>query len=174
MNRATVYREPERKIRGYKTTCRKCETEEDLKDMIRLASENINGASRSGNAEVYGNQIYKPEELLTNPDRIADQLIDEQRCILGEEKSRSRRVNIATYMIDEKKYNINKEDGVKLAQGLLDTYSEYSSIVTLTERKGILRIDHISSNLCENGLRMTQVFKPNTLYNLYRNLKGDK
>ena len=168
------YAKVERKIRPYKTSCRKCETEEDVDDMLRLESDTINGNSSKKAPIILANKIENPEDIISKPERIAEQFIQQQEKILCGEKCRSRRINVMTYVIDEKKYAINIEDGVRMAQGLIDEYKEYSSLVAITENRGALRIDHIANNLCENGVRMTQVFNPATLYNCYKDIKQEE
>ena len=155
----------ERKIRPYKTTCRKCETEQDAEDMVRLAVEN---SSKGQMMKVIGNQIDNPDDITANPDRITEQILKQQKEVLGLEKCRSRRINSMTYLIDKKQYNTTVGEVTEFAKELLATYSKYPAIAMISENKRQIRLDHISGNLCEDGPRMTQVFNPATLYNIYK------
>ncbi len=167
------YKENERPIRPYKTTCKKCETEEDLKDMVKLASENITGNSNKRNVYIISKGIENPSDILSVPEKISEQLLKQQKEILGNEKCKSRRVNVMTYLIDEKKYGLTYDEGKALGEKLMNKYEEYPSLVVVSENKGVMRLDHISSNLSQ-GLRMTQVFSPATVYNAYLEMKERK
>ncbi len=159
---------PERKIRPYKTSCRKCETPEDVRDMLRLESDNINGNSERKKPIILANNIEEAEDILTNPDNVADQFVQQQEEILCGEKCRSRRVNVMTFLIDEKKYGVNIDEGIELGWDLMSAYRAYSSVVAITENEGILRIDYVANNFGFGDIRLTQVFKPATLYNCYK------
>lgn len=154
-------------IRPYKLAGKKCEKEIDARDVIRLDSSNIRNAGKTGKIMTGGNIIKNPENIVDNPDKITEQILELQHPFVDDETSRSRRIYTTIYQIPTEHYHLSTKEGIEMAERVSKVYSEYPSVYTVSEGKKSLRIDMIFSNYSVYGEKLTKKFKPATMFNQF-------
>ncbi len=158
--------------KGYIKPCKlvgkKCEKEVDARDMVRLESENINNAGRKGRILVGGNLIDHPENIIDNPDKITEQILDMQASYVDDETSKCRRIYSTIYRMSSKQYGVSLEDAFEMAKLVADVYGTYPSVYAVSKHGDVIRTDMLFGNYSTFGSKMTKNFKPAMMYNAFK------
>ena len=157
-------------LRPYKINKKKFEDKDDVCQMISYISSILQGSYHNQSMMRFGGiNIDYPEDLVSNPNNIANQFLALQSS-MGIEEARCKRIYTAIYPMDRDRYKgITMDVVYQWACILSATYSAYQSVFAVCGNRKGFNVYFIWSNFSENGTKMTKCFDPKLLERIVAN-----
>lgn len=149
--------------RPYRFTSRKYETEEDVKDVIKFVSDFI--IANSYEQWVSGNMVDNPVDIIEQPEKIANQFINQQKTSLI--AGRCRRVYPLCYVFNTGMPEYPDFESLKiLSERLMGHYHNHQCISVICNQGGQMALFFIFNNISNDSEKLTAPgkFKPQLLF----------
>lgn len=160
-------KEPIKILKPYKVFRQMNESMADERESIEFISKIIKGVSTDNQYYVSGNAVKKPKDIITQPQKIADQFIGVQNDIGLEEHNRGKRIYPMIYKFDKVEHAVSVQEVMDMQRELLEQYPDFQGVAVAVEDETSIHAGIVFNNYSVNGDKMTKQFKPYKMSNIY-------